>query len=110
MQTEDVVDTMQKSSAVINLDTVPSPKKRSVTHLKNGDTNGKSETNGNGEPLLSPTLPGLQFSQIRSTKRIERPEDGISFETATQIPVLVDPQTGEKLTLAQAVSTTGFSI
>jgi len=100
---EDQTDyVQQKSSATLTLSPgggAP-PKKRSVTGLKNGD----SHTNGNSESDNVTTIPpSLRFTQIRSAKRVEKVEEGISTETLTQIPLVIDPLTKESLTLAQAI-------
>lgn len=83
-----------------------------MTTLKNGD--GTHHTNGNSESETNKTTSStttngsggttsLRFTQIRSAKRVEKVEEGISTETATQVPLVLDPLTRESLTLAQAI-------
>lgn len=65
----------------------------SLNNSSNNNSNGSANTNGSS----------LRFTQIRSAKRIEKVEEGISTETATQVPLVFDPLTKESLTLAQAI-------
>lgn len=62
----------------------------------------KASTNGESSPAKFSTM---QFSEIRSLKRVNRVEEGIGTDNADIIetPGIVDPQTGEVLTVGDAI-------
>ncbi|XP_031845077.2 dystonin-like protein short stop isoform X41 [Nomia melanderi] len=47
---------------------------------------------------------GVHFSEIRSVKRIERSEEGVGTENVIEARGIVDPRTGNVLTVGEAIS------
>ncbi|XP_035712122.1 microtubule-actin cross-linking factor 1 isoform X8 [Folsomia candida] len=103
LQSEDTVDfVQQKSSANITLTPAkgPTTKKLSVMGVKNGNGHTNGEKEGSGDGMLGGA--SLRFTEIRSAKIIEKVEEGISTETTT-VYGIIDPSTGDSLTLSQAI-------
>ncbi|XP_075219843.1 dystonin-like protein short stop isoform X29 [Lycorma delicatula] len=106
----DTVDDSQLTKSVATVRVTRGSSKEKVVIVSNSDPCVESDKMGsvsssrvNGEAITSAGGTTMQFSEIRSLRRVQRVEEGIGTEMIVDTAGIVHPQTGEVLTVGDAI-------